>query len=103
MTEAGNHMKEGDLVAHFRSAGVKISKHIVAMDKLLPELTIEEIHRLRRELAIHMLVHDDPDPELRREFLSMFDTCPCCQGWLGHNQPPGARAQQGAFDFDGRD
>jgi hypothetical protein len=106
MTEARNDIfKEGDFISDFRAKGLKISKALISFDKLMPQLTIEEIERVRRELAILMLTRDDDlDPELRRELLSEFDTCPCCQTWLGHNRPPAddddAPRRQTSFDFE---
>jgi hypothetical protein len=104
MTEVRNDIfKEGELVTSFREGNLKVSKAIISFDKLLPQLTLEEIHELRRKLAIYILVHDDPDPEFRRELLSQFDSCPCCQTWLGHNRPPDddpSMRRQSAFDFN---
>jgi hypothetical protein len=102
MTEVRNDkFKEGDLVAHFRTLGHKIPKAIISVDKLMPQLTPEEIVKLRRWMAIYILVDDDPDREFRRELLSEFDSCPCCQGWLGHNRPPTDNTlRQKSFDFD---
>jgi hypothetical protein len=104
MTEWKNPCKEGDLVAHFRSLGMKVSKPIISIDKLMPRLSQEEVHKLHRELAIHMLLNDDLEPALRRELLKQFDTCPCCQTWLGHNRPPAddPARRQTSFDFDRR-
>jgi hypothetical protein len=88
MTEWKNPWKEGDFVAHFRALGSKITKPIIGIDRLMPQLSQEEVHKLHRDLAIYMLLNDDLDPAERRELLKQFDTCPCCQGWLGHNRPP---------------
>jgi hypothetical protein len=45
-------------------------------------------------------------PEFRRELLKEFDSCPCCQNWLGHNRPPADAynepdytRRQTSFDF----
>jgi hypothetical protein len=75
------------------------------IDKLFPQLTLEECEELHRWLTLHILMHDDPDPEFRRELLKQFDTCPCCQTWLGHNRPPAddddpPPRRQTSFDFD---
>src|SRR5712691_10685190 len=82
LEEWKNPWKEGDFVAHFRELGRKITKPIISSDKLMPQLTLEEIHKRHRELAIHMLLNDDLDSAERRELLSEFDSCPCCQHWL---------------------
>jgi hypothetical protein len=81
-------IKEGDLVAHFHAKGMKVNKALIAIDKLMPRLTPEDIHKLHRWMTLEMLINDDLDPTHRRELLKEFDVCPCCQGWLGHNRPP---------------
>jgi hypothetical protein len=97
MTEAKNRcFKPGELIADFEKQGLKITPAIRSMDNLIPQLTCAEVQEYKRELAIYILIHDDPDPEFRRELLSSFETCPCCQQWLGHNRPP----RQGSFEFD---
>jgi hypothetical protein len=106
MTEVRNNIfKEGDFVSHFRAKGLKVSKRIINMDKLLPELTPEEIEKLGRHMAIYRLTHDNLDPAERRELLKQFDICPCCQAWLGHNRPPAddgapSALRQRSFNFD---
>jgi hypothetical protein len=89
MTEWQNPWKEGDLIAVLRANGRKvITKRDIALDKDMTELTFEEGREVFRRLALYILMNDDPDPEFRRELLSQFDSCPCCQTWLGHNRPP---------------
>jgi len=107
MTEVrNNRFKEGDLVAHFRTLGHKITKATISLDKLMPELTPEEIEKLKHWMTRYILINDDPDPEFRRELLKEFDACPCCQTWLGHNRPPAEDGEspmprrQKSFDFD---
>ena len=107
MTEVRNDkFKEGDLVAHFREEGMKVSRTIVSIDKLMPQLTLEEIEDLCHWMTLEELVHGNPTPERRRELLKEFDTCPCCQTWLGHNRPPAEDGEspmprrQKSFDFD---
>jgi hypothetical protein len=58
---------------------------------------------------MHALMDPNLDPEFRHEILSKMDTCPCCQRWLGHNNPPADAGElktsyrrQHAFDFDGK-
>jgi hypothetical protein len=108
MTEVRNdRFKEGDVIRLLRPDGRGITPTIRALDKLMPQATPEELREFRRELAIYILVNDDPDPEFRRELLKEFDTCPCCQGWLGHNRPPADAysepdytRRQRSFDFE---
>ena len=106
MTTRYARPKEGDLIARFRTKGLKVSKTIISIDKLMPKLTDEDIHTLHREVALYMLTHNDLDPEYRRYLLKQFDSCPCCQTWLGHNNPPAddepepPYRQQTSFKFD---
>jgi hypothetical protein len=102
MTEVRNDIfKEGDLVANFRAKGLKVPRVLISIDKLMPQLTPEEIEKLLRWMILDELVHHDPDPETRRRLLSKFDTCPCCQNWLGHNRPPADDGDpQSSFGFE---
>jgi hypothetical protein len=108
MSEAKNQcFKEGELIAHFEAAGVKVVPAIRSIDKLMPRLTCEEIQKLKHWMIVEALVYHDLDPEERRELLSRFDTCPCCDQWLGHNRPPADDSgppspyrRQKSFDFD---
>jgi hypothetical protein len=91
-----------------RARGEKLSKAAIAFEQSLPmELTRKQAEELR--LRILMLA----DPEERREMLRDYDTCPCCNRWLGHNRPPAdgnllhgttksrpPRRRQTSFDFD---
>jgi hypothetical protein len=89
MSEAPkNPFRPGELIAQFESERLKVDGWVRSIDEHLPHATYEEIQKVKRELAIYILTHDDPDPEFRRELLAEFDTCPCCQSWLGHNRPP---------------
>jgi hypothetical protein len=88
--------QKGEIVAHFRSKGLEVSKALIAIDALLPQITsIEERAKLLHWMRMYELANE-PDPERRRELLKQFDACPCCGGWLGHNNPPpeGLRARQ---------
>jgi hypothetical protein len=101
MTETRNDIfKEGDIIALLRPDGRGITPSIRSVDKLMPQLTRDELSELRRRLAISILVNDDPDPEFRRELLKEFDSCPCCQHWLGHNRPAADDRRQPSFDFE---
>jgi hypothetical protein len=66
----------------------KVSPAARQFAKLAPELTPDEWPEVAYGLAVQMLLDDDLDPELRRDILSRFDTCPCCHRWMGHNHPP---------------
>ena len=89
MTEVRNdRFKEGDLGASFRAAGMKVSRTIIAIDRLMPQLTPADLDELHHWMTLEELLHHNPTPEQRRELLKQFDTCPCCQSWLGHNRPP---------------
>jgi hypothetical protein len=77
---------EGDLVAAFKSNGLKLSKPITQIDKLLPPLSDADLRQLLRWMDL--MPFADADPERRRELLSERDVCPCCDRWLGHNRPP---------------
>src|SRR5262245_113889 len=102
MVEVRNDkFKEGDFIALMRANGHKVTQTHRAIDKLMPQLTPEELEELSRWMMLEMLVHGDPSPERRRELLKEFDNCPCCQHWLGHNQPPADNTlRQKSFDFD---
>jgi hypothetical protein len=56
------------------------------VDKLLPQLTREELEKLRRHVLIEETV-EATTPERRRQLLSKMEVCPCCDRWLGHNKP----------------
>ena len=53
---------------------------------LLPQLTNAELEQVKLALLAEAMKHGDAD--LRREFLSNVDACPCCGRWMGHNRPP---------------
>jgi hypothetical protein len=98
--------EQGEFLAWAKAQGWKIRPCHIAMDKLVPELTLEDWQELNHWMALHILINDDPDPEFRRELLAEFDACPCCQQWLGHNRPPAEDGdspmprRQKSFDFD---
>jgi hypothetical protein len=54
----------------------------------MSKLTHAEFDEFWRWANLEELVHENPTPERRRLLLSTMDTCPCCQRWLGHNNPP---------------
>jgi hypothetical protein len=104
----GNPFKEGDIIALLTPAGKKPKRTVVQVDKLFPLLTRDELEQVRQWIIFHELANPDTDPETRREILSTMDVCPCCQRWLGHNNPPtddsdppppAVRARQKSFDF----
>jgi hypothetical protein len=88
-TEETGFFKEGDIIALLTPAGTKPSKAVIRVDKLMPLLTRAELEELRQRLDMEILFDPETEPEVRREILSRFDVCPCCQRWLGHNNPPG--------------
>jgi hypothetical protein len=99
--------KQGELIADFIAAGVIAAdkpppKHIVEMDKLLPQLTEEELRKVFHELDMLLLMDPETPPDLRREILARFERCPCCERWLGHNRPPADDGEpaQAAFEFE---
>jgi hypothetical protein len=79
---------KGEFVAHMKAKGSKITKAHIRIDELMPLLTPDEIHKLHTWMTFQELADPDTDPEYRRELLSRFDKCPCCDRWLGHNKPP---------------
>ena len=93
MTPEGT-MEKGELLAILKAAGIeKPSKAAVRVDPLLAELSRDELKQVFEWLELEELKElVDPNaevtPEERRERLSQFDVCPCCQQWLGHNNPP---------------
>lgn len=80
----------GDFFALMTKDGRKPSNvHVVkSLDKLFPQATLEECNKIYEWLVRYMLMNHDLEPEERRELLSHFDSCPCCEHWLGHNNPP---------------
>jgi hypothetical protein len=84
----GNPFKEGDIIALLTPAGTKPSKAVIRVDKLFPLLTRDELEELHRRLIFEELADPNTEPEVRREILSRMGVCPCCQRWLGHNNPP---------------
>src|SRR5262249_29489015 len=97
--------KEGDFLAWATAQGWKIRRTHRAIDKLCPELTLEDWQELYHWMTLEELIKQNPTPERRRELLKEFDNCPCCQSWLGHNRPPEDDSdppprRQKSFDFD---
>jgi hypothetical protein len=80
--------KEGDLIASFKAKGLPIRRQIVAIDKTLTLLTRADLKKARDWIRFNLLADPETGPDERRELLADLDTCPCCQRWLGHNQPP---------------
>ena len=104
-------MEKGELLAILKAAGnEKPSKAAVRADALLPELSRDELKQLYDWLTLEEfkdLIDPDTDPERWREVLSTVDVCPCCQQWLGHNNPPAddddpptPYRRQASFEFD---
>ena len=85
-------MEKGEFLAILKAAGnEKLSKAAIRLDALLPELSRDELKQLHDWMILEQLKDlCDPgtDPEHRREVLSTVEVCPCCQQWLGHNNPP---------------
>jgi hypothetical protein len=77
---------KGAFVAALERKGLKPSRAAQSVDKLLPLLTREEIKKLIHWMEIDMLA--EAGPAERRELLSKMEVCPCCERWLGHNNPP---------------
>jgi hypothetical protein len=96
---------KGQYLAQLAAAGItKPSKAAIKFDESLLELSDDEMRKLYKRLTISLLA--DSTPEERREILAGMDTCPCCDRWLGHNNPPAddgdsAYRRQPSFDFDG--
>jgi hypothetical protein len=95
---------KGQLIAELAAAGItKLSRAAIKVDKLLPELSDDDLRELYRQLTINLLATGTD--EERHEMLSTMDTCPCCDRWLGHNRPPPDASdpphrRQTSFDFD---
>jgi hypothetical protein len=90
------------------AGGGKPSKAVYKIDEILPKLTRAEfIEFLQWELIDELAT---AAPEARRRRLSTMTVCPCCEHWLGHNQPPAnvdvgdteatPYRRQSSFDFD---
>jgi hypothetical protein len=77
---------EGDYIARLTAKGIKPSKAAIQIDKEMPLATLDDLKKLHHWMLIEELAN--ADPQQRRELLSKMDTCPCCDRWLGHNQPP---------------
>jgi hypothetical protein len=76
------------LLTNLQAKGIKPSKACISGLKLLRQLTRAELIELRDWIVRHELMDPNTAPELRRELLSRFEKCPCCDRWLGHNNPP---------------
>ncbi len=79
---------KGDFIALLRPDGTNVTQAIRSIDKLMPQLTRDDLKELHEWLTRQALMDPDTDPETRRKILSRMDVCPCCQRWLGHNNPP---------------
>ena len=86
--EPAGLFKEGDFIALFKDKGHKITRTIISIDQLLPQLSREDLDKVSDWITRQALMDPETDEEYRRELLSRMDTCPCCQRWLGHNNPP---------------
>jgi hypothetical protein len=94
---------KGQYLAQLAEAGIKPSRGATKLDELLTELSDDDMRKVYDELTIMLLA--ESTPEERREMLATMDTCPCCDRWLGHNNPPAddgepAYRRQKAFKFD---
>jgi hypothetical protein len=99
--------KKGQLVAEWRAKGREVTKTLIRIDELMPQLTCEEIQKLCHWITFDLLADPETTPGERRELLSRFDKCPCCDRWLGHNNPPADAGEpeapyrrQRSFKFD---
>jgi hypothetical protein len=99
--------KKGQLVASFKANGREVTRTLIRIDELMPQLTCAEVKKLLYWMTFEELADPDTDPERRRELLSRMDKCPCCDRWLGHNNPPADAGEpeppyrrQGFFKFD---
>jgi hypothetical protein len=54
----------------------------------MPQLSWDDLQKLLHWMTFEELADPETDPEHRRELLSRFNKCPCCDRWLGHNKPP---------------
>ena len=81
----------GEFLDAVRAAGVEPSKDLIKLDAELsgmdPPFTREEWRQVYDHLTWHLL-ESCTDAAERRELLAGRDTCPCCDQWLGHNNPP---------------
>jgi hypothetical protein len=110
MTDSKNGLfHKGDVIALLRPDGKKVTQAIRSVDDLMTQLTRDELKQLHERLTREALMDPDTDPQDRHEILSRMDVCPCCQRWLGHNNPPSDADEsepplrrQRAFDFDGK-
>jgi hypothetical protein len=92
--------KEGDFIRIITSGtGRPLSertkrdvKVITELDRLFPQLTDAEVDELHHRMLMEELNKRDLSPERRRELLKQFERCPCCDSWLGHNNPPAGDA-----------
>jgi hypothetical protein len=93
---------KGDLIASMQAEHIPISKAVISVDKLLPQLSRDDLEDLFDRLTFDLLADPTTTPEERRELLARFDHCPCCKQWLGHNRQPDddpSMRRQTAFDF----
>jgi hypothetical protein len=89
--------RKGDVVAAVTAKGLKPSKALVRIDELMPLLTREELEKLRLDLILDEIHRKGP-----REALAGMDTCPFCERFMGHNNPPAddrSYRRQTSFDF----
>jgi hypothetical protein len=56
------------------------------LEEMLMQCTREELKQIYDQLTIEVLA--EATPEERQEMLKTMDTCPCCDRWMGHNNPP---------------
>jgi len=112
-----NPIKKGWFLEQLIATGrIEITKKFTRkdaekMDELLPQLTWEELQKLRQHIATDLLANTTSE-EKRRELLNDMGECPCCKrpALLGHNGPPaddaddgGPYRRQSSFKFDRSD
>jgi hypothetical protein len=90
--------RKGDMVAAFKAIGSTITRTHIKIDELMPQLTPEELKELSDWMTLELLRDPETTPEHRRELLGRFEKCPCCDRWLGHNNPPSDTDEPERFD-----
>jgi hypothetical protein len=104
-TEIGNRIADG-ILANLQAKGEKPSRTFARVIELLRQATESDVDELLDHMRLRALMDPDTEPEYRRELLSRYERCPCCDRWLGHNRPPADAynepdytRRQTSFDF----
>lgn len=79
----------------FKAKGVKPSRTVIRFDELATQLSKDDWKKFLDWIFWDEISKPDLTPERRRELLADKEMCPCCQQFLGHNNPP---ADAGADD-----